>query len=1059
MQSLFVRSLALASSSEAHFVVGASRTTSDGTFAVASLTDGIIRVYAASCAALLHEFTTIHRRIYALHYTSFSDSLVTLESDTLANDEDDELVETFLCVYHDWRERKMVRGYTLPLGVLENPTSKKKSDCVAVCSFTGRVVVAMGTVLNIWQCSAGFFEHVMEIKVDMSQQHAYLSIEYVAIHGVYIAYASQTEVRVMEIHVRNTKESTNMRAPTQIKPSATKIPDANGIFLANSSHSSLTSGRTTAGEEVKARLPIDSMNCFSLESTDDLNQIIEIPVPSPAYNMMENEKQFHIQQQNHQEIKEEQDVACSVPVVLRRSEAQQEVWHLAGLVRDQDIRVNQALSYFVAENDVTVLLRRFLPPNNCIQSLKFLPETIDNRICIESRSYTRLLVATEQHAFLYYFLSTEVDSTRKKMSRKVLGKAENTVSRSTRHTRLPIRMVSPRKKYQSTGKDVEDKTKKVATGFSEEDNDETTGRVVMHYHFHVPATCITANSSFLFVSTLTGLQVWSIWSPCHHVAASRALSHSLVPKPTQPQLLCVHPLPFPAAHIAALDTYVILLPLATLHTRTHLETNLLRIASSIAEDNLPDDCLEMRGLHDRKIRFKEEHGEEEEEEEEDQEKNVDEEEDQEKNDDDEEEKKKKNKLHARNVLILQQSPPSLIFSYARQTILKHVPEKEPYSAISENQVDLLLSLFSLYRYRADVGQSLLRQTQEGEDVVIDSKDYLALELETKLYDSLAKECAADLAMIFLASTRRNLKRAALLFAASNIPAKEILKKFQHLLKEDPKRSKEVMEAIGKFLEAFLFPFSSSSSFFSASAFGGTAANGGECVIMGRKQSASSSSKESDTQSFTRAVLNHYVEYSPKQLAHLVIDSSLEWTLEDMQFALEQLQESAKNIDIMVDQVDAFVSIEIAVLVLLLRANSVYSSTSRALNTSSSTSGKVISKNLESLCSYTNVREQAEKLFANHQESLLELCVHHPELLALSATDTQIKEEEGQKRHHQVSSSVLFRGNENKKKKKWINSFSFCNFNQRRQDRKFHWCHNKPAISSCKGPIGNFSFFF
>ncbi|POM79451.1 Hypothetical protein PHPALM_2880, partial [Phytophthora palmivora] len=397
MESLFVRSLALGAANDAQTLASASRTTADATFAVASGREGVIRVYAASCSALKHKHKSIHKRVYTLHYTSFSDSLVTLESD-VQGDDDDEDAETFLCVYHDWRERKMVRGYTLPLGVLESPSSKRKADCVAVCSFTGRVVVAMGTVLNIWQCSRGFFEHVMELKVDMTQRHAFMQVEHVAIHGVYVAFASQTEVRVMEIHVRSSKDVEETPKVDATLEKATPLEE--------------WSGKQEDGDAV----PEDSMHCVKISSVEDLNAFVEVPVPCSAYSTMEADTR---REQDEQQIFDEQE---QIPMVLGRNEAQQEVWNLAGLIKSQDIRTNQAMSYFIGENDVSVLLQRYLPPNHSLRSLKFLPETIDNRVCVETRSYTRLLVATEKHAFLYYFLSEEVDSTRKKMSKKVLGK-------------------------------------------------------------------------------------------------------------------------------------------------------------------------------------------------------------------------------------------------------------------------------------------------------------------------------------------------------------------------------------------------------------------------------------------------------------------------------------------------------------------------------------------------------------------------------------------------------------------------------------------------------------
>ncbi|KAH7484235.1 uncharacterized protein KRP23_3303 [Phytophthora ramorum] len=873
MESLFVRSLALgAAAQDCPTLTSASRTTADATFAVASGREGVIRVYAASCSALLHEFAAIHSRVYTLHYTSFSDSLVTLESDVKGgdhDDNDDEDAETFLCVYHDWRERKMVRGYTLPLGVLESPSSSRKADCVAVCSFTGRVVVAMGTVLNIWQCSHGFFEHVMELKVDMAQRHAFMQVEYVAIHGVYVAFASQTEVRVMEIHVRSSKDA---EQTPKVDASLEKMED------------------WAAKQEEGDAVPEDASHCVKVTSLDDLDAFVEVPVSCSAYSTMEAETK---REQDEQRIFDEQE---QIPMVLGRNEAQQEVWNLAGLIKSQDIRTNQAMSYFIGENDVSVLLQRYLPPNHSVRSLKFLPETIDNRVCVETRSYTRLLVATEKHAFLYYFLSEEVDSTRKKMSKKVLGKGERTRSRGM-HKPIKVGKVGVGQRRDSfTSVENEDKED------GEADSTES-GRVVMHYNFASAVTSITANSSFLFVATLSGLQVWSIWSPCHYVAASRALSKSLVPQPSQPQLLCTQPIPYPVSQLAALDSYVILLPQVD-SMACQQPQELVHLISLAAAERLPEAEFEMRPQLD----FGEDPSQ-------------------------------------RSIMIFQQSPPSLIFSYVRQGVLSADGDMKPF------QLDLLLSLFSLYRYRADVGFDLLRLAISNEAIrnevaasISDRKERLALELETKLYDRLARECAADLAAVFMSEHHRNLGRAALLFVASNVPSTDVMHRLQDIIGAVDRT--EVIEATGKYLEAFVFPPPASLADI--------------CALHVDQDTSSSDTK------FTRIVLLHYGKYFPEQLSRLIIDSSLKWTLEDISFALEKLEESTSH----------SVLVQIARLVLVLRAAAFPTEDWDVLGASEGASIEGFAQQ----CSYPSMLALIDDLLHNHVDALIHLTVTHPDLL-------------------------------------------------------------------------------
>lgn len=870
-----MQSLALgAPTDESQTLTSASRTTADATFAVASGREGLIRVYAASCSALLHEFASIHSHIYTLHYTSFSDSLVTLESDLTESDHDNEDVETFLCVYHDWRERKMVRGYTLPLGVLESPSSHRKADCVAVCSFTGRVVVAMGTILNVWQCSHGFFEHVMELKVDMAQQHAFLQVEYVAIHGIYVAFASPTELRVMEIHVQNSNENDEALKVDTGLDKTTRLEEED------------------SPQEDRDAVPEDSSQCVNIASFDDLSAFVEVPVACSVYSTVEADTK---REQEEQRIFDEQD---QVPMVLGRNEAQQEVWNLAGLIKSQDIRTNQAMSYFIGEEDVRMLLQRYLPPNHSIQSLKFLPETIDNRVCVETRSYTRLLVATEKHAFLYYFLSEQVDSTRKKMAKKVLGKGERTRSRGM-HKPIKVARVSAGQRRDSFSSIEESEI----GDEGELANSAESGRVVMHYHFTSTVTSITANSSFLFVATLAGLQVWSIWSPCHYVAASRALSKSLVPQPSQPQLLYTQPIPYPVSQLAALDSYIVLLP--QIRSSKYKGPNgIIHMTSLAAAECLPEAEFEMRPPLDSR-----------------------------------------QDSSQRSIIIFQQSPPSLIFSYVRHGLLSTESEMKPF------QIDLLLSLFSLYRYRADVGFDLLRSAltngavqMEAPCTISDRKEQLALELETNLYDHLARDCAAALAAVYMSETHLKLERAALLFVASNVPSIEVMQRLEAIVGTMDRS--EVIEATGKYLEAFVFPPPKSLADI--------------CSFQQTQEQSIGDAK------FTRIVLEHYGKYFPEHLSRLIVDSSLKWTLEDIAFALGKLDESLSH----------SVLVKTARLVLVLRASAFLVNDWDTVKDC----GEMSSNTLRQQCSEISMLALVDDMLDNHIDALMQLTVAHPDLL-------------------------------------------------------------------------------
>ncbi len=164
---------------------------------------------------------------------------------------------------------------------------------------------------------------------------------------------------------------------------------------------------------------------------------------------------------------------------------------------------------------------------------------------------------------------------------------------------------------------------------------ESIGRVVMYYRFAAPVIAtahphahatndsldsssvmnVTANSSFLFAATVAGLEVWSLWSPCHHVAAQKAFEFALLmPPPSQPQLLGIRPWPSTHVHhhaalaLVALDAHVIVLTCATRgasHATTdithaainhlhHHHHHVLSNASAVAAAFAPTLSFEMR---------------------------------------------------------------------------------------------------------------------------------------------------------------------------------------------------------------------------------------------------------------------------------------------------------------------------------------------------------------------------------------------------------------------------------------------------------------------------------
>ncbi|KAF0693926.1 Aste57867_15146 [Aphanomyces stellatus] len=824
------------SATEVRCVCGTSLTERDATFAVSN--DSRVRIYSSSELFLLHEFSSIHGRILRMHHTTFCDAIVTLETKGDDNGDGD----CYLCVYHDWRgasashdAQKLVRAYTLPLAIAD-----PDSICLSVCSFTGRVALASpdGFGVNIWQTSDGFFEHVMELKVTEPD------IAFVAVHGAYVAVATATQVRVMEIKVvTESSPPPSTGAPASSMASSPKprpkLWERKKELIYNTME--------------KDRIPLLRIPSLSGGSTP------ASPPRSPP---------------------------SSVVRVMDKDDAQLEAFNLAGLVSDEDVRVNSAMEY--VRCSVKVLLQRFVPPNHAITALRFLPETIDNRRAAQSRSYTRLLVGTSAEGFLYYFLADHIDSTRDLMAKKILQRDADPL----RGVVEPIAITSGSERTAFT-----------AAAAARRPTE--SGRVVMYYKFTAPVTAIAANSSFLFAATLAGLEVWSMWSPCHHVAAKKALDATFAPQPTQPQLLGVHPLGtnYPAQDVVALDGYVVVLT-----SKCNASPHALRHAGAVAVAKAHRVPFEMRPLS--------------------------------------------SSTHAHlssssltaddggSVLVFPQSPPSAIFQRAKL--------EASGDHVTPDQVDLLLSLFSLYRFRADVGLDLL-QDDTAATRRPSLKDTLAVQLETKLYDTLARAAAAHVAHLYTTPAFRDLHRAALLYVASNVSSRDVLLRFRSLDKDDVGVRPDVIDATALYLEAFLFPKRDPS------------------MYLGLHSSVLDDDDAADV-GFTGVVLRHYGDHAPEQLSRLAIDSSLPWTLLDIDYCLAKLR----------FVVQKSVLIRMGVLVLLVRANGMPPADLKAFQDAKA--AYMDDDGGTHDYSYDSIAARIEWLAENYPDPLIHLCVTHPELL-------------------------------------------------------------------------------
>ncbi|RHY33908.1 hypothetical protein DYB32_001313 [Aphanomyces invadans] len=274
------------------------------------------------------------------------------------------------------------------------------------------------------------------------------------------------------------------------------------------------------------------------------------------------------------------------------------------------------------------------------------------------------------------------------------------------------------------------------------------------------------------------------------------------------------------------------------------------------------------------------------------------------------------------------------------------------------QLDLLLSLFSLYRFRADVGLDALQSATLASPMRhLSPKDNVAIQLEVKLYDSLARNCAAHIAHLYTTPAFRDLNRAALLYVASNISARDVLLRFRSL--DDPKHGiqPDVIDATAVYLEGFLFPTKD------------------PAMYLSPPVAASIGSAQGNIDyEFTGVVLRHYGDHAPEQLSRLAIDSSLPWTLLDIDYCLAKLQFAAS------------VLIRTGVLVLLVRAHNMPDQLSTFLTAKEAVAATSPTATSAQDYSFASIATRIEWLAENYPDPLIHLCVTHPEFLVVQQAD-------------------------------------------------------------------------
>lgn len=735
---------------------------------------GYVQVYQTS--TLCYEFRCIYAKIHHLYYTFYSDSIITIES----NEQ-----QLYLCVYHDWRNRNMVRAFELPLA----------AHCakVAVCGYSGRIAVCTESLVNVWQCNNGFFEHVYELETKLKD------IQYLAIHGSCIAFGTCTEMRAMSIDVCILKQTGLSKEKMEVVQRPTrKYSKSEG------------SAKEYTQDELYA--PSCDSSILTTIGSDEFRSL-ELPfLPST----------------DKSSIKGDDEMPYAPP-----GDAE-----LSQLVQRENIRVNESGGYHISANGIMVLLRRYQPEHRKIKSLHFLPETVGNNSTLESQKSTRLLITTEFEAIIFYILVDADDDDQPLVTRNRSASRAIFAQRNS--------------KIEST-----------------------------YYDFAAYTYHVTANTSYLFANTSLGIQVWSIWSPCRHVAANKAMAYRLVPKPDNPILIAVQQIqqPLHCTNMIALDTQLVLL-------YTPDKSNIATHEPSNEAASSTENKMKCRGFE-----FKASHA----------------------ND---------TMILLRSVVVHTLLSPSKFYACMQQ-------QMETLVIGTTIRANLLLSMFSLFRFRADITASRLHSLTNME-----KKVEVLSKMNASAYRMLAKECATDLATIYLSSGLFDIFKAANLFAVSSVPVDKVLQSIQKEKDNGQCSSEDALEATAMYLEAAIFPST-------------------EVEVASIIQPP-----------LTQHVLQYFGSRAPATLARIVVDSSLQWNASDISLAYHLLSNPEAN---------CVQSIQ-ARLTLLERMDNI-------LNAELPMKNEI--EVLDSNSRRKAVESELAMLRKTYSNGILELYIAHPELLFVS----------------------------------------------------------------------------
>ncbi|KAL0586075.1 hypothetical protein ABG067_004167 [Albugo candida] len=716
-------------------------------------------------------------------------------------------------------------------------------------------------------------------------------IQDIAIHDKYIAVTSPVELLILQIHFHDRQQP--------IQSVGDRISD----------HIKAQSGEENESQSLN-QVPPDDIQCVKIRSAEDLRHLTKITVTSRARGRLDpitglRKLKAGKRSPEEQNINHRADIADKkIQNVIVMESATEEASLLKGTIKPSDVRMNQTLSYYTTADDIATLLRRYFPLNHSVRKLQFLPETItyEGVIAVETQRYPRLLVTTMQHAFLYYFIRPRDENVRKEVSKKVLGKVEDNFT-----TSLPKHRPSRQVAFGQRVLRRKAKSKSIT---------HLSHHVLVEYEFPLPVISIAANSSFLFVATSIGIQVWTIWNPCHYLAARHALAgwrETWLLQPSAPQLLCVQSIPFQSVKLVALDCHVVVVPANEAHACSSLQSESLEANFRLRENDFEVSKGQNnpfgRRITNWGISMKD----------------------------------------TSRILILQQAPPSLLFSKLIQ-IFQASSDEETNSVQNQRLIDLMLSFFSLYRFRANVGLSVLKcfeaeiNSKKAQRDKTFATDNLALEIETDIYDSLARKCAQVLANVFTKDpAARDIARAIPLFIASNVPPTEVLNRLECL--ETPDNSEQVSQAIKKYLKALAFP-----------------SQGKTLEENAHSRQSSKEVQDQGSDGIMQILLRYFGKYAPEQLARLVMDASLAWTCNDLELALEQLSIESKQT----------VTVQSAFLVLLLHGHKF--------------GDRVDARRfpyLSKCSSYDTISNLVKAMLENSPQELSQLCVAHPELLIVA----------------------------------------------------------------------------